>query len=70
MLQNLPKRSHPWQSAEKLPDHVIFDLACDTPRILPGPEGWSLLQSNGRLLIRCPAGEMGQLGAAQAHMLQ
>ena len=38
MLQNLPKRTHPWQSAEKLPDHVIFDLACDTPRTLPGPE--------------------------------
>ena len=39
MLQNLPKRTHPWQSAEKLPDNVIFDLACDTPRTQPGPEG-------------------------------
>ena len=70
MLQNLPKRTHSWQGAEELPDDVIFDLACDTPRTLPGPEGWSLLQRNGRLLIRSPAGEMGQLEAAQAHMLQ
>ena len=70
MHQRTPTRFHLWQSAEKLPDKVIFDLASDTPQTLPGPEGLSLLQRNGRLLIRSPTGVMCQLEATQAHMLQ
>ena len=64
-----PPQSHPWQSDTRLPDNVLFDLTSDTPQYPVGPEGWNLLQRNGRLLIRSPAGRVGQLEAAQAHML-
>ena len=62
-------QSHPWQSDTRLPDNVLFDLTSDTPQHLVGPEGWNLPQRNGRLLICSPTGRVGQLEAAQAHML-
>ena len=64
-----PPRNHPWQSDARLPDNVLFDLTSDTPQYPVAPEGWNLLQRNGRLLICSPAGRVGQLEAAQAYML-
>ena len=63
-------RRHPWQCEPGLPDAVVIDCTSDTPSSPPAPPGWTLLQRNGRLLVRNPSGTTCQLEAAQASMLE
>ncbi len=63
-------RKHPWQCEPGLPDALVIDGTSDTPSSPPAPPGWTLLQRNGRLLVRNPSGTTCQLEAAQASMLE
>jgi hypothetical protein len=63
-------RKHPWQLEPRLPTKVVIDCASDAPLLPPAPEGWTLLQRNGRLMVRKPSGITCQLEAAQAGMLE
>ena len=63
-------RLHPWQCDAPLPDRVIFDLATDASQSPIAVPGWGFIQRNGRLIMQSPTGALGQLEAAQAHMLR
>ena len=60
---------HPWQRDPPLPQNVTIDLTNHLPRRMPCPEGWEVLQRNGRTLITAP--NLGSVGidSAQYGML-
>ena len=39
---------HPWQADPPLPSKVVIDISHHLPRSLPAPEGWEIIQRNGR----------------------
>jgi hypothetical protein len=53
-LKRLAFLLHPWQHDSPLPPNVIIDLTNHLPRRLPCPEGWDVMQRNGRTLITAP----------------
>ena len=60
---------HPWQVEPPLPSRVTIDISHHLPRSLPAPEGWEILQRNGRVwLTECRNGVV-RLDAAHYGML-
>ncbi len=56
---------HPWQSDPPLPAHVTIDLSNQLPSLWPCPDGWEVLQRNGRTLITAPGSSSVGLDSAQ-----
>jgi hypothetical protein len=60
---------HPWQHNPPLPSKIVIDLSNHTPCKFPSPEGWEILQRNGRVWIVEHNRRVAQLDAAQYRML-
>ena len=60
---------HPWQADPPLPSKVVIDISHHLPRDLPAPEGWSILQRNGRVWVATRSNEIIRLDAAHYSML-
>jgi hypothetical protein len=60
---------HPWQAEPPLPSKVTIDISHHLPRSLPAPEGWEILQRNGRVWITECSNGIFRLDAAHYSML-
>ena len=58
-----------WQVDPPLPGNVTIDLSNHHPRSLPCPEGWEIVQRNGRTMITGPNLRTVCIDSAQYHML-
>ena len=63
-LKRLMLPLHPWQRDPPLQQNVIIDLTNHLLRRMPCPEGWEVLQRNGRTLITAP--DLGSVGIDSA----
>jgi hypothetical protein len=66
-----PVASHPWQTDPPLPSKVVIDITDHLPRLgqLQSPNGWEVMQRNGRVWIVEGNKRLAQLDAAQYSML-
>ena len=60
---------HPWQADPPLPSKVTIDISHHLPRSLPAPEGWEIIQRNGRVWITERRSRVVRLDAAHYSML-
>jgi ribonuclease HI len=60
---------HPWQAEPPLPSRVTIDISHHLPRSLQAPEGWEILQRNGRVWITERSNGVVRLDAAHYGML-
>ena len=60
---------HPWQADPPLPSKVVIDISHHLPRDLPAPDGWSILQRNGRVWVAARRNTIIRLDAAHYGML-
>ena len=60
---------HPWQADPPLPSTVTIDISHHLPRGLPAPEGWEIIQRNGRVWITECGSRIVRLDAAHYGML-
>ena len=60
---------HPWQAEPPLLSKVTIDISHHLPRSLPAPEGWEILQRNGRVWITECSNGIFLLDAAHYSML-
>jgi len=60
---------HPWQADPPLPSRVVIDTSHHHPLQLSSPEGWLVLQRNGRVWITEHNRRVARLDAAQYGML-
>ena len=59
----------PWQADPPLPSRIIIDVSHHHPKSLPAPEGWEVIQRNGRVWISERNNRVAKMDAAQYHML-
>jgi hypothetical protein len=64
-----PVVPHPWQTDLPLPPKVVIDITNHLPRQLQSPDGWEVMQRNGRVWIVENNRRLVQLDAAQYSML-
>ncbi len=62
-----PVVPHPWQTDLPLPPKVVIDITNHLPRQLQSPDGWEVMQRNGRVWIVEGNRRGVQLDAAQLH---
>ena len=60
---------HPWQADPPLPSKVVIDISHHLPRSLPAPEGWEIIQRNGRVWVADRRNTIIRLDAAHYSML-
>ena len=60
---------HPWQADPPLPSKVVIDISHHLPRVLPAPEGWEIIQRNGRVWVAARSNQIIRLDAAHYNML-
>ena len=60
---------HPWQTDPPLPSRVTIDVSHHYPKNLPAPEGWEIIQRNGRVWIAEYNNRIAKMDAAQYSML-
>ena len=60
---------HPWQADPPLPSTVVIDISHHLPRGLPAPEGWEIIQRNGRVWVTTNSNKIIRLDAAHYGML-
>ncbi len=60
---------HPWQADPPLPSKVVIDISHHLPRGLPAPEGWDIIQRNGRIWVAARSNKIIRLDAAHLSML-
>ena len=41
----------PWQADPPLPSRIVIDVSHHHPKSLPAPDGWEVIQRNGRVWI-------------------
>ena len=59
----------PWQADPPLPSRIVIDVSHHHPKSLPAPDGWEVIQRNGRVWISGRNSRVAKLDAAQYHML-
>ncbi len=60
---------HPWQTDTPLPSSITIDVSHHHPRSLPAPDGWEIIQRNGRVWIAEHSNRVARIDAAQYRML-
>ena len=60
---------HPWQADPPLPATITIDVSNHHPRNLPAPDGWEIMQRNGRVWIAERRNQVARMDAAQYGML-
>ncbi len=66
---NHPPALHRWQLDPLLPKPVIKDLSNHRPRSMLSPEGWDIVQCNGRTLFTGPNLQPTCIDSAQAQYI-
>ena len=61
--------SYPWQTDPPLPSSITIDVSNHHPKSLPAPDGWEIIQRNGRVWIVENSNRVSRMDAAQYGML-
>ena len=61
--------SYPWQLEPPLPPNITIDVSNHHPKSLPAPDGWEIIQRNGRVWIVENSNRVSRMDAAQYGML-
>ncbi len=59
----------PWQAEPPLPSRILIDVSHHHPKSLPAPDGWEVIQRNGRVWISGCNHRVVKMDAAQYNML-